>query len=117
MASAVSDCKNQCIHYWVCRNREQYEQIIAKDVKVELELPEYVAGVTEVSLICKNQIQPRFGNGYPKYIHIRDCHRCIHFGLCKNQEAYSKLCDSLKDNTTPFSLKCPLYEEKEKEIE
>ena len=117
MISGVSDCKNQCIHYWVCKNREQYEQVIAKDVKLELNLPEYVKGITEVSLICKNQIQPRFGNGYPKYVHIRDCHRCVHFGLCKHQEEYSKLCESLKNVIIPFSLGCPLYKEKLKESE
>lgn len=117
MDSAVSNCKEQCIHYWVCKNREQYEQIITKDIKPELDLPEYVTGITEVSLICKNQIQPRFGNGYPKYIHIRDCHRCIHFGLCNKQESYSKLCESLKDNTTPFTLECPFYKQNMKEIE
>lgn len=116
MASAVSDCKEQCIHYWICKNREQYEQVIAKDVKLELELPDYIHSITEVSLLCKNQIQPKYNNSYPKYLTIRDCHRCVHQGLCKHQEEYNKLCESLKNVTVPFSLKCPLYEEKPKEI-
>ena len=109
MASVVSDCKNQCIHYWVCKNRKQYEQIIAKDVKLKLELPEYVEGVTEVSLICKNQIQPKYNNCYPKFYRIKDCSDCVHLGLCKHQEEYSKFCESLKNVIIPFSLGCPLY--------
>ena len=117
MASAVSDCKERCVHYWVCKNREQYEQVIAKDVKLELELPDYIQSIAEVSLLCKNQVVPEYGNSCPKYYKIRDCQCCIHQGLCKHQEEYSKLCESLKNVTIPFSLNCPLYKGKPKEIE
>ena len=117
MVSAVSNCKEQCIHYWVCKNREQYEQTIKKDIKLELELPDYVVGLTELSLICKNQIQPKYNNNYPKFCRIKDCSDCVHFGLCIHQEEYSKLCESLKNVIIPFSLGCPLYKVQLKESE
>ena len=80
-----------------------------KEIKVEV--PDFI--IQDVSLICKNQIQPKYGNSYPKYIRIRDCHNCVHYGLCLHQEEYTKLCESLKDNKTPFTLECPLYKRKE----
>ena len=47
---AISDCKEQCIHYWVCKNREKYEQTVKNklEINIKQEIPEFVDMVTDV---------------------------------------------------------------------
>ena len=113
MTVAVSNCKEQCIHYWVCKNREQYEKIIQKTPEVNVEgYPDYIEGVQSISLICKEQIQPQYGNNCPKYMRFNNCLSCIHGNICKHKIDYEQICESLKESKIPLTVHCPHYKSK-----
>ena len=54
-------------------------------------MPDFVATVTEVSLLCKYQLQPNNGqyHGAPKYRHLDkysyECNTCEHSEVCNNK--------------------------------
>ena len=109
MCSAISDCKEQCVHYWVCKNREKYEQIVKDNMELDLkqEIPEFVVVATSVSLLCRNQIQPKYNNHAPKYMRFETCDNCIHKNVCKNSDEYTQLLKSLEEKKIPFTISWP----------
>ena len=109
MDICFSDCKEQCIHYWVCKNKEKYEQLVKEKLEVDIkqEVPEFVDTITNVSLMCKNQIQPKYNNNSPKYMKFQKCDDCVHKNICKNFDEYTQLCESLKEKKLPFTIGCP----------
>lgn len=114
----ISDCREQCIHYWVCKNREKYEQTVENklEINIKQEIPEFVDMVTDVSLLCKNQEQPKYNNNAPKYRAIDDrCDECKHKDVCLNKDGYQKLINELANSDVNFSIRCPYLSLKTKE--
>ena len=115
MCEKVSLCnRDSCIHFYVCKNKEQYQKIISDNpsVIIDKEIPNFMETVTTVSLLCKFY-KLSYGNCAPKYRNLErdgyECTTCDHLLICKNQEDFLKICDMLKGNKTPFVLHCPYY--------
>lgn len=114
----ISNCREQCIHYWVCKNKEKYEQTVNDklEINIKQEIPEFVDMITEVSLLCKNQEQPKYNNNAPKYRAIDDrCDECKHKNVCLNKDGYQKLINELANSNVRFSIHCPYLSLKTKE--
>ena len=115
---AISNCREQCIHYWVCKNKEKYEQTVKDklEINIKQEIPEFVDMITDVSLLCKNQEQPKYNNNAPKYFVIDDrCDECKHKDVCLNKDGYQKLINELANSDVNFSIRCPYLSLKTKE--